>query len=285
MDGTGRVTAGVGTQDFGMGHTTVFSQLIADRFGLPLDKIQIVQGDTDLVKDGAGSHGSRSIRIGGGAIVQAADAVIRQALDRAEELLETDKADIAFEAPDFVVRGTDRRISLQDIAADAEKAGAPLLAAEMFVTEAPSFPSGCHACEVEIDPETGELTIVRFITIADPGTVINPLIVNGQLHGGVAQAIGEATLEEVVYQDGSGQLLSGSMMDYTMPRADDLPTFETVLKPMALDDNPLGAKGVGEAGTVGTQAAVINATLDALRPLGVKTVDMAGDCTVNLARD
>lgn len=274
LHGSGAVSVLVGTQDFGMGHETAFSQVVADRFGGEPDKVTLVQGDTDLIAAGAGGQGSRCMRIGGGAIMLASDAVLKKALDLAGDLLEAAPTDLAFEAPDFVVKGTDRRIGLSKVAAHAESEGSPLQAGETFVTTAPSFPNGCHACEVEIDPETGQLKIERFVSVVDPGEVINPLIVRGQMHGGVSQAIGEAVVEKVVYDRETGQLSSGSLMDYALPRADDVPNFTTIFNPFPGDDNPLGVKGVGEAGTVGSQATIVNAALDALSRRGVETIDM-----------
>jgi len=274
LHGTGEVSVLVGTQDFGMGHETVFSQVVADRFGVTPDKVTLIQGDTDLIAAGAGGQGSRCMRIGGGAIMLASDSVLAKALNLAADLLEAAPADIGFEVPDFVVRGTDRRIGLSKVAAHAEAQGSPLQADETFVTTAPSFPNGCHACEVEIDPETGQLAVESFVCVVDPGKIVNPLIVHGQVHGAVAQAIGEAVVEKVVYDRQSGQLSSGSLMDYALPRADDVPYFTTVFNPLPGEDNPLGVKGVGEAGTVGSQATIVNAALDALSPLGVETIDM-----------
>ena len=273
-NGEGGITVHAGTQDFGMGHETAFAQVLADAFGVMPDQVKLVQGDTDKVPTGAGGQGSRCMRIGGGAITTAAEAVIEQGQQWAEDLLEAGAGDIVFEAPRFVVRGTDRSVDLQQVAKHAEERGQPLRADRMFKTEVPSFPSGCHVCEVEVDPETGSLTIVRFVCVVDPGRVINPLIAEGQVHGGVAQGIGEAALECVVYDRASGQLSSGSFMDYAMPRADDLPDIDALFNATLGDDNPLGVKGIGEAGTVGAPAAVVNAALDALATRGVTEIDM-----------
>lgn len=274
IDGSGAVSARVGTQDFGMGHETTFAQVISDRLGVPPEAVSLIQGDTDVIPAGAGAQGSRCMRIGGGAVAAAADSLIDKACRHAEELLETDRSDIVFEAPDFVVRGTDRRIGLADVAAHAEASGQPLSAEETFVVDGPSYPNGCHACEVTIDPETGRLTIERFVTVFDPGVLVNPLIVDGQMHGGVAQSIGEATREQVFYMPDTGQLATGSLMDYALPRAADLPDLETLANPYPEADNPLGVKGVGEAGSVGAQAAIVNAVLDALADHHVRQIDM-----------
>ena len=274
VDGAGHVQVNVGTQDFGMGHATVFTQVVADLLAVDPAAIRIAQGDTDLTDTGGGGHGSRCMRIGGGAVVQGTHAVVEQGRQLAADLLEAAAADIAFEAGTYVIRGTDRRLGLFEVAAAAEARGQPLAASETFRTSAPSYPSGCHACEVEVDPETGAVRILRLVTVADPGTVINPLIVGGQLHGGVAQGIGEALLEQVIYDTDSGQPLNGSFLDYAVPRADDLPMIRAVLNPVAGADNPLGVKGVGEAGTTGPQAALVNAVLDALAERGVTDIDM-----------
>lgn len=274
VDGTGKVTLGIGTQDFGMGHTTVYSQVIADRLGLSPDTVHVQQGDTDRIPRGTGSMGSRSMRIGGGAVSAVSDALIDKALVLAEDLLETDRRDITFSAPDFVVRGTDRKVSLPEIAAHAEAQNTPLSADTVFTVDGSTYPNGCHACEVEIDPETGRLSIVRFVTVVDPGLAVNPMIVAGQIHGGLAQALGEAFVENCVYDRVSGQMTSGSFMDYALPRADDLPDFELHIEGSAEPDNPLGVKGVGEAGTVGAQSTLVNAALDAVAPSGVIRLDM-----------
>ena len=273
-DREGGITVHAGTQDFGMGHETAFAQVLADAFGVTPDKVRLVQGDTDKIPTGAGGQGSRCMRIGGGAMTLAAEAVIEQGRQWAEDLLEAGAADIVFEAPRFVVQGTDRSIELAQVAKHAEEQGRPLRADRMFKTEVPSFPSGCHVCEVEVDPETGNLTIVRFVCVVDPGRVINPLLAEGQVHGGVVQGIGEAAFECVVYDGTSGQLSSGSFMDYTVPRADDLPDIDALFNATLGDDNPLGVKGIGEAGTVGAPAAVVNAALDALAQRGVSAIDM-----------
>lgn len=273
VGGNGGVTVLVGTQDFGMSHETAFAQVVADRLGVVPEAVALVQGDTDPIPRGAGGQGSRCLRIGGGAIVGAVDEVIAQGTKIAEDLLEAAASDIAYEAGLYGVAGTDRRVSLADVALAAEARGTPLAASDIFTTQSPSFPNGCHACEIEVDPQTGAFTIARFTSVVDPGRIINPMIVEGQMHGGVAQGIGEAAIERVVY-DGSGQLLSGSLMDFALPRADDLPSFQTVFHPVPSEDNPLGVKGVGEAGTMVTPAVVMNAMLDALKPYGVTHLEM-----------
>ncbi len=270
----GKVAVQMGTQDFGMGHATVFAQVVADALSVAIESVQVRDGDSDAVDNGGGAHGSRAMRIGGGALLQAVEAVIEQGRQVAEDLLEAAVADIAFEAGSFVVKGTDRGVGLAEVAQAAAARGRPMLASETFHTDGPSFPNGCHLCEVEVDPETGAVAVVRLVTVADPGRVVNPLIVEGQVHGGLVQGIGEALLEEVIYDPESGQLLTGSMMDYCLPRADDLPMIETRLHPVLSNDNPLGVKGVGESGTVGAPAALVNAVLDALKDRGVTDIDM-----------
>ena len=274
IGGNGEVVLHVGTQDFGMGHATVFAQVAADVLGIEPAAVRVVDGDTDLIGIGFGGHGSRCARIGGGAVVQGTRAVVEQGRALAAELLEAATADIEFAAGRYLIRGTDRRIGLFEVARAAETRGQPLAAAETFETEAPSYPSGCQLCEVEVDPATGRVTILRHVMVADPGRVLNPLIVTGQLHGGIAQGIGQALLERVVWDEVSGQLLSGSFMDFAVPRADDLPSFTTAFNALPADDNPLGVKGIGEGPTTGSPPAVVNAVLDALSGRGVTALDM-----------
>jgi carbon-monoxide dehydrogenase large subunit len=257
-----------------MGHETVFAQVAADALGVTPAEVRVVDGDTDLIEVGFGGHGSRCARIGGGAVVQGSRAVVEQGRALAAELLEAATADVAFSAGHYVIRGTDRRIRLFDVARAAADRGEPLVASETFETAGPSYPNGCQLCEVEVDPETGRVRIERYVMIADPGRLLNPLIVNGQLHGGIAQGIGQALLEQVAYDPASGQLLSGSFMDFALPRADDLPLFTTAFNPIAGEDNPLGVKGIGEGPTTGSPPAVVNAVLDALADRGVTRIDM-----------
>ncbi|MGH6901538.1 MAG: xanthine dehydrogenase family protein molybdopterin-binding subunit, partial [Geminicoccaceae bacterium] len=218
IDGAGTVHLHVGTQDFGMGHETVFAQVLADVLGVTPETVRLVDGDTALIETGSGGHGSRCARIGGGAVHLGGRAVIEVGRALAAELLEAAAADVAFEGGSYVIRGTDRRIGLFEVARAAEDRGEPLLAAETFETPGPSYPNGCQLCEVEVDPETGKVTIERHVMVADPGRVLNPLIVTGQLHGGIAQGVGQALLEHVACDPKTGQLLSGSFMDFAMPR-------------------------------------------------------------------
>jgi aerobic carbon-monoxide dehydrogenase large subunit len=274
VDGAGVVVAHVGTQDFGMGHATVFAQVLADVLGVTPETVRVVDGDTALIEVGFGAHGSRCARIGGGAVVRSGRVVVELGRGLAAELLEASASDIEFIDGSFVISGTDRRIGLFEVARATEARGKPLIASATFETSGHSYPSGCQLCEVDIDPETGQITIERFVMVADPGTVLNPLIVGGQLHGGIAQGIGQALLERVAYDPVSGQLLSGSFMDFALPRADDLPPFTLALNPVASDDNPLGVKGIGESPTTGAPPAVVNAVLDALAVRGITTLDM-----------
>ncbi len=274
VDGAGEVVIHVGTQDFGMGHATVFAQVAADALGLEPAAVKVIDGDTDLIATGFGAYGSRCARIGGGAVVQSARALVEQGKGLAAELMEAAAADLEFAAGHYRIRGTDRRLGLVEVASAAEARGAPLLAAETYQTQGPSYPSGCQLAEVEVDPATGQVTLIRHVMVADPGRMLNPLIVEGQLHGGIAQGVGQALLERVVYDPASGQLLSGSFMDFALPRADDLPAFTTAFNVVPAADNPLGVKGIGEGPTTGSPPAVVNAVLDALAADGVTALDM-----------
>jgi carbon-monoxide dehydrogenase large subunit len=274
VDGAGAILLHVGTQDFGMGHETVFAQVLADVLGVDPATVRVVDGDTDAIEIGFGGHGSRCARIGGGAVLHGGRAVVEQGRPLAADLLEAAAADVEFRDGAYVVRGTDRRIGLMEVARAAEDRGKPLIASATFEIPGPSYPNGCQLCEVEVDPETGKVTIERYVMVADPGRLLNPLIVEGQLHGGIAQGVGQALLERVVFDSTSGQLLSGSFMDFAVPRADDLPTFTTICNPVVGEDNPLGVKGIGEGPTTGSPPAVVNAVLDALRERGVDAFDM-----------
>lgn len=268
----GMLTVFAGTQDFGMGHRTIYQQIAADQLGLAPADIEVVYGDTDKVETGAGSHGSRSARIGGSAVVTGSLDLIEKARELASALLEASPADIEYAAGLFTIRGTDRRLSLFEIA--AEQAAGKLSAKAQFLTEAEAHSNGCLVCEVEVDPETGRVDIVRHTMVMDVGRAINPMIVEGQLHGGAAQGLGQAGLEGICYDEVSGQTLTGSFMDYNIPKADDLPFFTVELNEVAEPDNPLGVKGAGESATSGSPAALVNAVLDALAPLGVEDIQM-----------
>ncbi|MDW8443831.1 MAG: xanthine dehydrogenase family protein molybdopterin-binding subunit [Acetobacteraceae bacterium] len=278
---TGSITVFTGTHSHGQGHETTFAQLVADRFGVPMSQVEIVHGDTAKVPFGMGTYGSRSLAVGGSAIVKAADKIIAKAKRIAAHLLEASVDDIEFKDGMFRVAGTDRAKALAEISLAAyvphnypiEELEPGLEETAFYDPKNFTFPAGCHICEVEIDPETGEVEVVNFTAVDDVGRVINPMIVEGQVQGGVAQGIGQALLETCVY-DEAGQLVSGSMMDYTLPRADDLPDIRVGTAVTMCTHNPLGVKGCGEVGAIGAPPAVIGAVVDALRDYGVRHIDM-----------
>jgi carbon-monoxide dehydrogenase large subunit len=270
----GTVTVSVGTQDFGMGHETMYAQVLADELGIPFGSVRVVFGDTDKVARGAGSHGSRSARIGGGATVMGAAKMIERGKELAAEMLEAAAADLEYSGGRFTIAGTDRSLGLAEVAGFAEGRGERLAASADFVTENEAHSNGCHVCEVTIDPDDGAVRIERYALVADVGRVLNPLIVHGQLHGGAVQGIGQALMERVVYDGASGQPLSGSYMDYALPRADELPNLAVALNEVIEVDNPLGVKGAGEGATTAAPAAVMNAIRDALGRAGVEHFDM-----------
>ena len=282
---SGNATLLMGSKNQGQGHETVFKQVLNERLGLDPAVVQYIDGDTDRVAFGIGTNGSRSTVIGGSALWMAADKVIAKSKRIAAHLLEAADIDVEFavgaDGGNFAVAGTDRRISLTEVAKASFQAGrlppgleGGLYESGTFAPEDNTYPNGCHICEVEIDPDTGALDIVRYVVIDDVGTVVNPIGLKGQIHGGIAQGLGQALMEQVVYDRESGQNLTGSFMDYSMPRADAMPYMEIISNPVPTKRNPLGAKGAGEAGTVGALPAIINAIVDALSPLGVKTLDM-----------
>jgi carbon-monoxide dehydrogenase large subunit len=277
----GNAVAYVGAMSNGQGHETAFAQLVADRLGLDIDEVEIVEGDTDRIATGHGTGGSASLGIAGAALDAAVIRLIERAKTIASELLETATADIEFVDGRFVVAGTDRGIALKDVARQAFEqrfvppAAKPGLAESGdYRPKTPTFPNGCHVAEVEIDPETGALQLVAYTMVHDFGRVLNPLLVEGQLHGGVVQGLGQAGFERVVHDPDSGQLLSGSFMDYCVPRAGDLPDLIFVERSTPSPSNPLGIKGCGEAGAAGAPPALINAILNALAPLGVTDIEM-----------
>ena len=270
----GTVTVFAGTQNFGMGHETVYAQIAADRLGIDFDSVRFVDGDTAKVKEGWGSHGSRSMRIGGTACVMGADAMIERGRSLAGEMLEAASDDIGYDAGVFGVEGTNRSVTLAEVAQFAAGRGEALAGERRFTTERGSLGNGAAACEVEIDPETGAVEIVRYVIVCDTGRTINPMLAEGQLHGGAAQGLGQAVLEQVVYDPETGQPLTGSLMDYAIPRADDLPALEVVMTEMAETDNPLGVKGIGEGPTTGAPPALMGAVRDALSTVGTTAIDM-----------
>ncbi len=276
----GFVDVYVGTQSTGQGHETAYVQLTVDRLGVPGERVRIRQGDTDTIPEGGGTGGARSLYSEGQAILATAATVIENGRRAASEALEAAPVDIVFEAGRFAIAGTDRGIGILELAATqraraaAGEAAATLDAAEVAEIKSHTFPNGCHIAEVEVDPETGQVALLRYSVTDDVGKAVNPMIVRGQVHGGVAQGFGQAVLERTVFDPVSGQLLSGSFMDYALPRADDLPDIEVELIEVPCATNPLGVKGAGEAGAVGSPPALINAILDALAPLGVAHIDM-----------
>ncbi|MEP6996759.1 MAG: xanthine dehydrogenase family protein molybdopterin-binding subunit [Betaproteobacteria bacterium] len=279
---TGGVTVFTGSHSHGQGHETTFSQIVASRLGIPIENVEIVHGDTGRVPFGMGTYGSRSLAVGGTAIVKALDKVIAKGRKIAAHLLEAAEADIEFGDGKFSVAGTDRSKTFGEVALSAYVPhNYPLDKLEPGLDETAfydptnfTFPAGTHICEVEVDPDTGVVEVVNFSACDDFGNIINPMIVEGQVHGGLAQGIGQALLEQCVYDRESGQLLTGSYMDYAMPRSDDLPSFNVATKVTPCTHNPLGAKGCGEAGAIGAPAALMNAVHDALSAAGVKYIDM-----------
>ncbi len=280
---TGSVTVFTGSHSHGQGHETTFAQVVSDRLGVPIEQIEIVHGDTARIPFGMGTYGSRSIAVGGSAIMKALDKIESKAKKIAAHMLEAGVEDIEFANGVFRVAGTDRTKAFAEIALSAYVPhNYPLETLEPGLDESAfydptnfTYPAGAYICEVEVDPETGETSIEHFTAVDDFGNVINPMIVEGQVHGGLGQGIGQAMLERCVYDNETGQLLSGSYMDYAMPHASDVPSFTVeTAKGTPCTHNPLGVKGCGEAGAIGSPPAVINAILDALAPLGVKDLQM-----------
>ncbi|MBI1734182.1 MAG: xanthine dehydrogenase family protein molybdopterin-binding subunit [Candidatus Rokubacteria bacterium] len=277
----GSATLLMGTKNQGQGHETTFKQILHERLGLDPADVRYIDGDTDRVAFGIGTMGSRSTVIGGTALWIAADKVVRKGTKIAARQLEAAEADVVFAGGRFSVAGTDRGVTLKEVARAAfQPAQLPpgvepgLYETGTFAPKQDTWPNGCHVCEVEIDPDTGAVRLVRYAIVDDVGTVINPLTLKGQIHGGVAQGVGQILMEQVVYDPESGQLLTPTFMDYAMPRADTLPEIAIGSNPVPTALNPLGAKGAGEAGTVGALPAVMNAVIDALAPLGVRDLDM-----------
>src|ERR1700730_11737894 len=281
FDPSGEVTILAGTLSHGQGHETSYAQMVADWLGVAADKIHLLQADTDEVAIGRGTYASRSMMIGGSALRAAADEVIERGKRFAAHFMEADAADIAFADGAFTIAGTDRTMPSGQIAQMSfipiglpSELGVGLQGAGAFSSDTPSFPNGCHICELEIDPETGEVALNRYTVVDDVGTVINPLLAKGQIQGGVAQGAGQALIEDVVYDPDSGQLLTGTLMDYGIPRADMVPAIVIDFTPVPSTTNPLRVKGVGEGGTVAGTPTVMNAILDALAPLGVTDLAM-----------
>jgi carbon-monoxide dehydrogenase large subunit len=276
----GTVTIITGTLDYGQGHWAPFAQVLHEKLGVPFDRIRLLQGDSDQLVAGGGTGGSKSIMASGAAIVEASAIVIDKGKLAAAHVLEAAPADIEFHRGRFAIAGTDRGIGVVELAAalraaDSLPDGVPdsLDVRHVFDNAPSAFPNGCHVCEVEIDPDTGVVEVVRYTSVNDFGVVVNPLLVEGQVHGGVAQGIGQALHESVRYSE-DGQILSGSFMDYRIPRAADVPNIQFAQHSVPARTNPLGAKGCGEAGCAGSLPAVMNAIVDALKPLGITHIDM-----------
>ena len=278
---TGSVTVFTGAHSHGQGHETTFAQLVHEQLGVPLDQIEVVHGDTNRIPFGMGTYGSRSLAVGGSAMVKAMDKIVAKGKKIAAHLMEASVEDVEFKNGTFTVAGTDKSKTLTDISLTAyvphnypiEELEPGLEETAFYDPKNFTYPGGCHVAEVEIDPETGVTSVVNFTAVDDVGRVINPMIVEGQVQGGVAQGIGQALLEGAAY-DASGQLLSGSFMDYTMPRADNLPNITVGTEITLCTHNPLGSKGCGEVGAIGSPPAVINAVVDALKDYGVRHIDM-----------
>jgi carbon-monoxide dehydrogenase large subunit len=276
----GTVTIRTGTLDLGMGHATPFAQVLTTTLGIPFDKIRLMQTDSDLIPVGGGSGGSKSIMSSGKAIVDASKKVIERGKQIAGQVLEAAASDIEFANGRFSIAGTDRVVGIMELAAKIHTGlklppdlPQTLDVQEVFDTPPSSFPNGCHIAEVEVDPETGETEVVRYMCVNDFGVEVNPLIVAGQVQGGVVQAIGQALMEDIRYDD-DGQLLTGSYMDYAMPRAHNMPSISVTSHPVPAVTNPLGVKGCGEAGCAGGLTSVMNAVADALSEYGIKNIDM-----------
>ncbi|MGU3497112.1 xanthine dehydrogenase family protein molybdopterin-binding subunit [Xanthobacteraceae bacterium A53D] len=270
----GKVTVKIGSQSSGQGHQTAYAQLVAEHLQLPLENVRVLQGDTDDLANGSGTGGSRSIPIGGAAVEGAARKMAQALKELGAEALETDPADLEFLEGALAVVGTDRRLTLSELAGLPGATQAHLNATDAFAAQQPTFPNGTHACEVEIDPDTGHVEILRYVVVDDFGMTLNPLLLAGQVHGGIAQGVGQALLERTVY-DEDGQLLTASFMDYALPRAADLPDIHFETRNVRCRTNPLGVKGAGEAGSIGSCPAVMNAVVDALwRGHGVSHMDM-----------
>jgi aerobic carbon-monoxide dehydrogenase large subunit len=281
FEADGTVTIITGTMDFGMGHATTYAQMLTDMLGVPFDRIRVVEGDSDRMAYGNGSGGSRSVMFAGAALTESSAIVIERGKQIASHMLEASASDIEFKAGRFVIAGTDRSIGILELAARLHgdlklPDGVPTSLDTDHVGDTPvpsAFPNGCHIAEVEIDPQTGHTQVVRYFAVNDLGTVVNPLLVEGQIHGGVMQGLGQALMEQAVY-DSDGQLVTGSFMDYAMPHAHDAPMINVAHHPVPTKSNPLGAKGCGEAGTSGGLPAVANAVVDALSEYGITHLEM-----------
>jgi len=269
----GSVSLITGTQHIGQGHETTFPQILADRLGLPNELIKLKQGDTDLIAHGGGHGSSRATYMGGTAIFRAAEEIVLKGTRIAAEMLEAAAVDMHFEDGEFIVSGTDRRVSLLEVAKTAREVGTPLDTYHFWTREFMTFPNGTHVAEVEIDPDTGRVTLESYSAVDDYGVLVNPMVASGQAHGAIAQGSGQALLEQAVYDPESGQMVAASFMDYPLPRADDLPAFSLAFNPTRCTTNPLGVKGAGEPGTIAAFPAIHNAIHDALAAVGGKHFD------------
>jgi carbon-monoxide dehydrogenase large subunit len=281
VNADGSVSVFAGTTSMGQGNETAFTQIVSERLGLPPERIKVFWGDSDLIATGRGNGGSGAIGVGGAAVLRATEKVIERGRRIAAHMLEAAFEDVRLADGRFTVAGTDKGVPFASVARAAYvprqlPAGLEpgFSEAASFVPPSVTFPNGCHVCEVEIDEATGAVRVVRYSVVDDVGRMINPLLVKGQIHGGIVQGLGQALFEHLVYDSATGQLLTGSFMDYTMPRADDMPLFDVDSHEVPTKVNPLGAKGVGEAGTVGAMPALMNAVNDALAPFGVRHLDM-----------
>ncbi len=272
----GLVVAHVGTQSTGQGHETAFAQMLSERLGVPFEQVRIEMGDSNRLKGGNGTGGSRSLALGGGAIMNAGDAAVEKGKELAAEALEVSAVDVSYGEGKYRVVGTDKTVDLFAVAKIAASRGVDpgLVADAQYVQEANTFPNGCHVCEVEVDPATGTVEILRYSVCDDFGKVVNPLLLAGQVHGGIVQGIGQALTENVVYDPESGQMLTGSFMDYCPPRADIVPSFAFKTNEVLCTTNPMGIKGAGEAGTIGAPPVLVNAVVDALADHGIRHIDM-----------
>ncbi len=281
FDPSGALTLLVGTTPHGQGHETIYKQLVCEKLGMEPGDIRVIEGDTDKVSFGTGTGGSRTATIGSGAVFEAIGKIVDKTRKIAAGLLEAAEADVTFENGQFIIAGTDRAMPFRQVVTAAfNPAQIPdgvepgLYETATYNPKKANFPNGCHICELEIAPDTGEIELVRYTVVDDVGFELNPLLVKGQIHGGIAQGLGQALMENLVYDEESGQLVTASFMDYCMPRADDMCSFEVEGRPVLTATNPLGVKGAGECGTVGALAAVMNAVNDALAPLGVRHLEM-----------
>jgi carbon-monoxide dehydrogenase large subunit len=286
----GTIHVRVGTQTTGQGHDTAYSQIVADHLSLPPDRVRMLQGDTAQIATGTGTGGSSSIPAGGNSVAMAAAKLADQLKNVASHALEADPKDLEFAEGSIRIAGTDRAISFVDLAAHPKATADALRAADAFAPKAPTYPNGTHVAEIEIDEATGQIAIVNYVIVDDFGVSLNPLLIEGQVHGGTVQGIGQALMENTVYDTDSGQLVTASLMDYALPRAGDMPPFVFETRNVPCKANPLGVKGAGEAGAIGSCPAVINAVIDALwRGYGIAHIDMPATpervwCAIDSAR-